>query len=283
MLDDSARRRLGSTRFGDVRWHAEVGSTNSVVADLARSGEAEGVVVVADHQTAGRGRRGRTWESAPGDGLLLSVLLRPALSVERTPLLTLVMALSASEACEEVAGVVPLLKWPNDLLVGEGKVGGVLGETVSGLRGLNAQSGLRGLNAESGLRGLHAQSDPMARSPAVVLGIGVNVRAEAALPPGCVALEAVAGRPVDRAELLVALLEHLDARYTDLDVAQLLAGYRARSGTLERRVRVDLATSAVEGTAMDVTPEGHLVLDVGGTQRVVHTGDVVHLHATPRR
>ena len=260
MLDDSARRALRGTRFDDVRWYGQVASTNSVVADLARAEAREGLVVVADHQTAGRGRMGRTWEEASGSGLLLSVLLRPVHAPARAPMLTLAMALAASEACAEVAGITPLLKWPNDLVAGgdqgdqgdQGKVGGILGETVSSGAGLG-----------------------------VVLGIGLNVKAGHPLPPPGVALEALAGRRVDRSALLVALLHHLDHRYGALDREDgwdaLLEDYRARSATLGRAVRVELAGTAVEGEAVDVTPEGHLVVDTNGQRRQVPAGDVVHL------
>ena len=113
------------TRFSDVRWFADVDSTNRVVADLARAGAPDGVVVAADHQTAGRGRRGRSWESPPGSGLLVSVLLRPP-----PPLVALAAGVAAAEAVERVAGVPALLKWPNDVLVDDKKAGGVLSELV---------------------------------------------------------------------------------------------------------------------------------------------------------
>jgi BirA family biotin operon repressor/biotin-[acetyl-CoA-carboxylase] ligase len=253
MLDESARRALGGTRFGDVRWYAEVGSTNSVLADLARSGAPEGVVVVADHQTAGRGRAGRTWEEAPATGLLASVLLHPDLPPERTPLLTLLLSLAGSDACEQVAGVTALLKWPNDVVVDGAKVGGVLAESLA-----------------------------VGPGRAAVLGIGLNVKAAETLPPGAVALEAVGGRAVDRAALLVALLRSFDARYDDLQgsegASRLLADYRARSATLGRRVRVELPGRTLEGVAADVTGEGHLVVAVGSERHVVSSGDVVHVN-----
>jgi BirA family biotin operon repressor/biotin-[acetyl-CoA-carboxylase] ligase len=149
-----------------VRWFAEVGSTNRVAADLARAGAPDGVVVGADHQTAGRGRRGRTWESRPGTSLLVSVVLRPVPS-----LVTLAAGVAAAEAAEAVAGVRVDLKWPNDLLVGEAKVGGILTELVDG---------------------------------AAVVGLGVNL---AWAPDGAARL----GPGVDREALLRAYLDALDA------------------------------------------------------------------------
>jgi BirA family biotin operon repressor/biotin-[acetyl-CoA-carboxylase] ligase len=116
------------TRFSDVRRLGEVDSTNRVASDLVRAGAPDGVVVVADHQTAGRGRRGRTWESRPGTALLVSAVLRPA-----PPLVTLAAGVAAAEACEAVAAVAVRLKWPNDLLSDDGhKLGGILTELVDG-------------------------------------------------------------------------------------------------------------------------------------------------------
>ena len=111
-----------------IRWLDEVDSTNTSVRDQARQGAAEGLVVVADHQTAGRGRLDRTWESPPGANLLASVLLRPQCEAADVHLCTEAVALAAADACREVAGVEPVLKWPNDLLVGGRKLAGVLAE-----------------------------------------------------------------------------------------------------------------------------------------------------------
>lgn len=159
-----------NARFADIRWLAEVASTNDVLVALARGGAPDGLVVVADHQTAGRGRRGRTWEAPAGSSLLASVLLRPA-----PPLVTLAAGLAAADACAEVAGVEVALKWPNDLLLaGGGKLGGILAEAVGG---------------------------------AAVVGLGLNVDwGGAPLPAGAASL----GRPVDRRALLDAWLRGLD-------------------------------------------------------------------------
>src|ERR1700710_2012882 len=101
---DLARRALAGTRFADVRWVAETGSTNADVLELARQGEPEGIVVVGDHQTAGRGRRGRTWEAPPDAALMLTVLLRPRAEV--AGLTTMAVALAAAEAVESHTGAV---------------------------------------------------------------------------------------------------------------------------------------------------------------------------------
>ena len=127
-----AAARLAGTRFADVRWVDETGSTNADVLGLARDGEAEGIVVVADHQTAGRGRLGRTWTAAPGTSLLTTVLLRPPAAVANAT--TMAVAVALTEAVAEVTGVDVRIKWPNDLVSpGDGtevdhKVAGILAE-----------------------------------------------------------------------------------------------------------------------------------------------------------
>jgi len=154
-------------RFSDVRWFAEVDSTNRLAADLVREGAEDGLVVGADHQTAGRGRRGRTWESRAGSSLLVSVVLRPV-----PPLVTLAAGVAAAEACEAVAGVPVALKWPNDVMAGDRKLGGILSEMVG---------------------------------DAAVVGLGLNL---GWAPMGGARL----GQAVDREAILAAWLTALDAR-----------------------------------------------------------------------
>jgi BirA family biotin operon repressor/biotin-[acetyl-CoA-carboxylase] ligase len=244
--------------FADVRWVAETGSTNADAMELARQGEPEGIVLVADHQTAGRGRAGRSWTAPPGAGLLLSVLLRPPVAV--MDLCTMAVALSAAEAVEAVAGFSPRLKWPNDLVwPGDGSA---------------SDRKLAGILAE-------ADADPAV----VVVGIGINVAWPDDLPDEladiAVACNHVTETPVDRESLLVALLERLGPRYEALvagDRAGLLDAWRTRSATLGRRVRIDLGTAAIEGTAVDVTKDGNLVVATdAGDRRTFAVGDVTHL------
>ena len=217
-------------------------STNRVALDLARDGGPEGLVVVAGHQRSGRGRRGRSWEAAPGSSLLVSVLLRPALPPEGLHLTVAAVALGAADACADVAGFRPALKWPNDLVVGDAKLAGILAEVEGG---------------------------------AVVVGLGLNVSASAPWPEGAVAAEAAAGRSVDRDALLGALLASLAARYGDWPA--VASEYRRACGTLGRTVRVELPDETFTGTAADLTDDGHLLVDVGMCLRTVVAGDVVHL------
>ena len=138
--------------FGDVRRFDELDSTNRYLLDEARAGAPEGVVAVAGHQSAGRGRRGRTWEAPPGANLLVSVLLRPVLDVEDLYLGTVALCLAARAACVTTGHAPVTIKWPNDLLVGDRKVAGVLAEAD--------------FTAPGGPPG----------SVALVAGIGVNLR-----------------------------------------------------------------------------------------------------------
>lgn len=264
----------GST-FSDVRWVAETGSTNADAMEQVRQGAPEGVVLVADHQTAGRGRRDRTWEAPPGAGLLTSILLRPPAPVVEA--CTMAVGLAAAAAVAEVAGFAPRLKWPNDLVwPGDGsaedrKLAGILAE-ADWPAGATPDGGYRPPGPDERL--------------AVVVGIGINVRWPEALPPElagvAVACNHVSDVEVDREDLLVALLRQLEARYRPLvdtrDAGPLRAEWRERSATLGRRVRVDLGRDDLEGTAVDITDEGHLVVDtLEGGRRTLAAGDVTHL------
>jgi BirA family transcriptional regulator, biotin operon repressor / biotin---[acetyl-CoA-carboxylase] ligase len=261
-------------RFADVRWVAETGSTNADAMELARHGEPEGIVLVADHQTAGRGRAGRSWVAPPGAGLLLTILLRPPAPV--VDLATMAVAVSAAAAISRVAGFEPRLKWPNDLVwPGDGsapdrKLAGILAE-ADWPAGSSISAGWK-------------EPDPHDRA-VVVVGIGINVVWPPDLPADlvdiAVAINHVVDAPVDREDLLVALLEELGPRYEGLVAGErnaLLAEWRSRSATLGRAVRVDLGADDVEGKAVDVTDDGHLVVEtLEGERRVFAVGDVVHL------
>lgn len=245
MLGPDARLALAATRFTDVRHVDRIGSTNGAVADLSRDGAAEGVVLVADHQTEGRGRRGRTWQAPPGSSLLVSVLLRPPAGVAL--LAGMATGLAAVEACARVAEAAVSLKWPNDLVVPTGKLGGVLAEVV-------------GVDSPA----------------AVVVGLGLNVDWGAPLPAGATDLRRLTGRSVHREELLVRLLQALDDRCRR-SPDELVSEYRSRCATLGRTVRVELAAGTVSGAAAAVDDHGRLVVDTDHGRQVIAAGDVVHL------
>jgi BirA family biotin operon repressor/biotin-[acetyl-CoA-carboxylase] ligase len=238
-----------------------VASTGSTNADLIARGGPEGHVLVAEEQTAGRGRMGRTWVSVPGASLTFSVLLRPS-SVPPTqrgwlPLLT---GVAVASAVRSLTGVSALLKWPNDVLVGDRKLAGILAE----------------------------------QSPdgsAVVVGVGLNVAMpEDALPVSLTGLPAtsllVEGADIAREPLLIEILRHLERWYqafrSDPDPARtgLLDQYRSLCGTLGRAVRVELPSGHVlTGFAEDIDSGGRLLVRADDSTSVtpVSAGDVIHL------
>jgi BirA family transcriptional regulator, biotin operon repressor / biotin---[acetyl-CoA-carboxylase] ligase len=236
-----------------VRRFDEIDSTNAYLRAEARLGAPEGTVAVADYQLAGRGRMDRRWEAPAGSSLLMSVLFRPEFDPAELHLVTAAVALAAAAACREVAGVGPVLKWPNDLLVGEAKLAGVLAEADF--------------------------SDPAAS--AVVVGIGLNVDWPGPAGVGGTCLRDLSGGPVDRRELLEALLTALSSRRGLLDDPAgrraVAAELRERCATLGRRVRVELAAEAVVGLATEIDDAGHLVVETSAGRTTVSAGDVVHL------
>lgn len=270
-----ASAALAATRFADVRWVAATGSTNADALALARQGAREGIVVVADHQSAGRGRRDRRWVAPPGGSLLASVLLRPP--ARQASAVSMVASAAMVEAVADVSGVTAGIKWPNDLVVetpaGERKLAGLLAE-ADWPAGSTISAGYR---------------EPAAHDRAVVVvGVGVNVSwPPAGVDPELAEVAGLAtalnwlGAEVDRVDLLVAFLRRLDTCYGDLladGPAGPVGAWRARSATLGRRVRIDLGNDVVEGTAVDVTDEGHLLVDTAeGERRSLAVGDVVHL------
>jgi BirA family biotin operon repressor/biotin-[acetyl-CoA-carboxylase] ligase len=239
----------------DVCRFDEIDSTNAYLRGEARRGAPEGVVAVAEHQSAGRGRMDRRWEAPAGASLLASMLFRPEFDPAELHLLTAAVALAAAEACRQVAGVGPVVKWPNDLLVGEAKLAGVLAEAE------------------------FVGEDPAAC--AVVVGIGLNVDWPGPDGVGGTCLRDLSGGPVDRARLLETLLAALSTRRGLLDTApgrrEVAAELRERCATLGRRVRVELAAEAVVGVATEVDDAGHLVVRTADGPRTVSAGDVVHL------
>ncbi len=252
-LTDAVRDSSPSVDWS-IRVVDSTGSTNADLAALAASGASSGTVLIAEEQTAGRGRLGRAWQSHPGSGIWMSVLLRPAesLSWSWLPLLTGVATVTALRS----AGVAADLKWPNDVVVGEpyAKLAGILLERVSAPVG-------------------------------AIVGIGINVSEAAAhgfAEATCV--ERVVG-PIDRTALIAEVLRSLaiefDAWSTaagNAEACGLADKYRQLCRTLSWGVRVSLPDGTdLIGPAMGIDSDGHLLVDVNGNLRVIAAGDVTRL------
>jgi BirA family transcriptional regulator, biotin operon repressor / biotin---[acetyl-CoA-carboxylase] ligase len=238
-----------------IRWLDEVDSTNTYVRGQVRLGVPEGLVVAADHQTAGRGRLDRRWESPAGANLLASVLLRPDRLGADVHLCTAAVALAGADACRALSGVDPVLKWPNDLLVGEAKLAGILAE---------------------------AEFDGPSLV-AVVVGIGINVAWPGPAEVGGTCLDDVrlTAQPVDRRQLLQHLLAGLAFRRPLLDDvagrSRLADEVRRRCATVGQTVRVTLAGEEVTGVARAIDDAGRLLVETEAGIRAVQAGDVVHV------
>lgn len=241
-LDDNRLREALPGWVSELRYLPETDSTNRRAMAWAMEGAAAGSMVVAGFQTAGRGRLGRSWTAPAGSGLLFSIVLRPASGTDRWPLISLAAGVAVCE-CLAGLGLEPGLKWPNDVLIGDRKVAGILAEAAGDV---------------------------------VILGIGVNVgRTEfpADIASTAASLETFSGRALDRLEVLSSLAGHLTG-LVESPVEAVPDGYRGWSRTLGKVVKVDLGSGLVEDRAVDIDPSGGLVL-AGG--RVVRAGDVVQV------
>jgi BirA family transcriptional regulator, biotin operon repressor / biotin---[acetyl-CoA-carboxylase] ligase len=242
-------RRIGHR----IERHTSIGSTNDRARELLGLPDGDGSVVVAEEQTSGRGRRGRSWESPPGRNVLMSVALVRDLPAAQSWRIGLATALAVADACEDVAPIS--LKWPNDVVAtSDGrKLGGLLIETM-------------------------AEGD---RLRSAVLGVGINVnwrRAEmpADLRDRATSLCDLAGAPVDREALLQRLLDGLEAEFAAIEAGQSpLERYRARCSTLGSAVRVETAEGLVQGHALDLDASAALVVEDGEGRRHVITGGEV--------
>jgi BirA family biotin operon repressor/biotin-[acetyl-CoA-carboxylase] ligase len=249
----------GSRLWRSLEVVPEVGSTNAVLAARAADEDAaEGAVLVAEHQAAGRGRLDRTWTSPPRAGLTVSVLLRPDVPAARRGWLPLLTGVALAEAVGEVTGVRTSLKWPNDLLAVDGaKLAGILAE---------------------------------ATGTAVVVGTGLNVTTRAdELPPTGSSLTLVTGGPVDRGPVLLAFLRALERRYLAWTAALgdpvstgLAADYLAWCSTVGAEVTVTLPDgSTLAGTATGVDWDGRLVVRTGEGTVELASGEVQHVRTRP--
>lgn len=231
----------------------ETGSTNDEAKRLAEAGAGEGTAVVTDYQTAGRGRLGRNWQAPPGTSLLLSVLFRPLTPPRQVQRLTMSCALAVADAVEAQTGLTVGFKWPNDVVLGKGKLGGILTETA-----------LRGEQLDY-----------------AVVGIGLNVNLDPSLLQGTLlwpatSLSWMLGRNVSRLELLRALFQTTETRYLALLSGwSPIAEWTQRLVTLGQQVTVSVDGAQLEGEAVGVDEDGALLVRrPDGTTVTVLVGDV---------
>ncbi len=238
----------------ELYFYGETGSTNTDAKRLGEEGAPHGTVVAADMQTAGRGRRGRTWESPAGKDIYFSILLRPEFAPDKAAGLTLVMALAVARAVEEKCGVEAGIKWPNDVVVNGKKICGILTEMT-------------------------VETDYIQH---VVTGVGINVNMDS-LPEeireSATSLFLESGKKTARAELLQAVLERFEEYYgkyaADLGMDSILGEYNARLVNRDRQVRVLDPKGEWEGVAKGINASGELLVETSAGRTVeVYAGEV---------
>jgi BirA family transcriptional regulator, biotin operon repressor / biotin---[acetyl-CoA-carboxylase] ligase len=256
---ESSYRAIASGITGrigcDIRYFDEVDSTQRVAAELARKGAAQGTVVIADRQIAGRGRLGRTWHSPAWLNLYMTVILRPRLPLAEVPQLSLVAGVAVAEALETIAPGLVALKWPNDVWLDRQKTGGIIAEAVT--------------DASRGLL-------------CVLLGIGLNLNltlkdVPAELEGKATSVLIKTGREVDRAQFAATLFKVLDLRYREAEfggfaaVRPLYERYFALNGS---RVTVIDGGKKTSGLVRGIDADGALILETEGGPTRILTGDV---------
>ncbi|MBU1913248.1 MAG: biotin--[acetyl-CoA-carboxylase] ligase [Candidatus Omnitrophica bacterium] len=234
--------------------YKETSSTNDAAYKLAASGEKEGSVVIAESQTAGRGRMGRFWVSPKSKGAYFSIILRPDILPKEVSSITLFSALSVAKTIREMAGLATFIKWPNDVLINDKKICGILTE-------------------------MNAETDKI---NFVIIGIGININTkEELLPKGATSIMEARGAEISRLELVKGIFKNLDKYYKLFNsdqIAEIIREYKEFSNFLGKRVQVTYHDTKLEGYAIDVDKEGALVLrmDSGLNERVL-AGDVTML------
>ena len=239
----------------EIRYFHEVDSTQRVAAELARDGAGQGTVVIAERQSAGRGRLGRSWHSPAGLNLYMTVILRPRMPLAEVPQLSLVAGVAVAEALETIAPGLISLKWPNDIWLCERKAGGIIAEAVT---------------------------DPTGSLSCVLLGIGINLNLSSDhVPPELLgkatSVFIATGQECNRVQFAGALFNLLDSRFRVADtggfpaVRQAYERYFALKG---RRVTVIDGSSRTTGVVHGVSSDGALLLETGSGLTRILTGDV---------
>jgi BirA family biotin operon repressor/biotin-[acetyl-CoA-carboxylase] ligase len=259
LLPEQIRKILASRWLGHtIHFYHQVDSTNLTAVELAQRGAPEGTVVLADRQLRGRGRGDRLWYSPAGVGIYCSIVLRPKVMVAKAQLITLMTGVAVAKAVSLKTGLSPQIKWPNDILVNDKKVAGLLLESKATTTVVE-----------------HA-----------VIGIGINVNHTSADLPeqllgGASSLRMELGQAVERDGLIAQLFIEIESLYERLqreDSAVILEQWRSFSATLGERVRLVQKDKLLQGIAVDITEEGALLLKTDRNALLaVHAGEVEHL------
>jgi BirA family transcriptional regulator, biotin operon repressor / biotin---[acetyl-CoA-carboxylase] ligase len=247
--------RIAGPLGADIRYFEEVDSTQRVAAELAHEGAEQGTVVIAERQTAGRGRLGRAWHSPAGVNIYMTVILRPRIPLAKVSQLSLVAAVAVAQALETIAPGLVALKWPNDIWLRELKAGGIIAEALT--------------DSSHGLR-------------AVLLGIGINLNLQSDdIPPElrgkATSVLIATGRECDRVHFVASLLEHLGIHYGAAEaggfsaVRQIYERYFALNG---RSVTIIDGQTATSGIVRGIDPDGALILETSTGSTRILTGDV---------
>lgn len=237
----------------EIYYYESLDSTNTKAKELAEQGRPQGTLVVAECQTAGRGRRGRGWESPVRDGIFMTMVLKPDINPNNAPMLTLVAALATARAITRVTGESAQIKWPNDIVMDGKKIVGILTE-------------------------MSAQFDYINH---IVVGVGINVHNESfpeELADTAGSLLLLCGRRFHRASLIEAFLEEFERVYgiylETEDMTGLQKEYESMLANMGRQVRVLDAKEPFEGKAMGITKKGELIVDTWESRKLVSSGEV---------
>jgi len=256
LLPEEIKRGLATRWLGrEIHYERSIDSTNNLAKKLAAQGAPEGTLVIAEEQTAGKGRLGRQWIAPFGLGIWFSLILRPKITPSQASQITILVSLALQESIVELTGLPAQVKWPNDLLIGEKKAVGILVEMSGEMDTVNY----------------------------LVVGIGINVNLSLEdfpreLQSKATSLKEEKGEAVDRLQLIWLFLKKLENYYDFLrqgDYLGLLEKWKKISCTLGRWIRVTAPSERWEGKAVDVTPGGALILQLAdGTTKEITAGDV---------
>ena len=255
LLPEEIQNGLRTRSFGQgkIVYLETTDSTNTRARELANQGSPEGTLVVAEQQTAGRGRKGRVWHSPKRDGIYISLILRPKISPLEAPKITLLAGIAAAEAILSLADLDVHIKWPNDILIGKRKVAGVLTEIASDLDEVSHV--VTGLGMNGNVR----------EFPPELRDVGTSLYLET-------------GRPVDRASLVRSFLEryeHFYAIFLQGRTQDILERWKTLSRTLGSRIAVEISGRRITGVARDIEPDGSLILETpDGKSHRVFSGDL---------